>query len=169
MNRYIKPALLISAFLGAGYLYYTRFEMTARGKKFLTVHEGDMKLKAYPDIYGNATIGIGHYIQKGEEYLLNGITRPQGKKIFANDLVKAESAVRDSVKVPLKSYQRDALISMAFNIGAGNFKKSDLVRYINAGTDSKIKTGFMNWSSGGDLKDRRTDEFNLYSKGIYKA
>jgi lysozyme len=47
--------------------------------------------------------------------------------------VIAEAAVNRSVRVPLTSAQFDALVSLVFNWGAGNFFQSELLRRLNAG------------------------------------
>jgi len=56
--------------------------------KYIAPHEGK-KNKAYKDTKGKWTIGIGHLIVPGEEYLLSKIlTDEEIDRLFANDLKK---------------------------------------------------------------------------------
>ena len=48
------------------------------------------------------------------------------------DIEAKESAVKKCVKVPLYQYEYDAYISLAYNIGTGNFCGSTLVKKLNA-------------------------------------
>lgn len=99
------------------------------GKNEIKRHEG-LRLTAYDDGAGNLTIGYGHKIVSD---LPNQITREQAEELFRSDLAIAEAAVNRSVRVPLTSAQFDALVSLVFNWGGGNFSQSDLLRRLNAG------------------------------------
>lgn len=52
----------------------------------------------------------------------------------------AQAAVRTDVVVPITQPQFDALVSLAYNIGAGAFAKSTLVRLLSA---RKPRTDFI--------------------------
>jgi len=99
------------------------------GKAEIKRHEG-LRLTAYDDGAGNLTIGYGHKIVSD---LPNKITREQAEELFESDLAIAEAAVNRSVRVPLTSSQFDALVSLVFNWGSGNFSQSELLRRLNAG------------------------------------
>jgi lysozyme len=92
-------------------------------------HEG-LRLTAYDDGAGNLTIGYGHKVVSDMPLR---ITREQAEKIFLSDVAIAEAAVNRFVQVPLTSSQFDALVSLVFNWGAGNFSQSELLRRLNAG------------------------------------
>jgi len=92
-------------------------------------HEG-LRLTAYDDGAGNLTIGYGHKVTSD---MPNKITREQANEIFAADIAIAEAAVNRFVQVPLTSSQFDALVSLVFNWGSGNFSQSELLRRLNAG------------------------------------
>ena len=99
------------------------------GKNEIKRHEG-LRLTAYDDGAGNLTIGYGHKIVSD---MPNKITREQAEELFRSDLAIAEAAVNRSVRVPLTSAQFDALVSLVFNWGGGNFSQSELLRRLNAG------------------------------------
>ena len=99
------------------------------GREQIRKHEG-LRLTAYDDGAGNLTIGYGHKIVSD---MPNKITREQAEELFRADLAIAEAAVNRSVRVPLTSAQFDALVSLVFNWGGGNFSQSELLRRLNAG------------------------------------
>ena len=92
-------------------------------------HEG-LRLTAYDDGAGNLTIGFGHKVISD---LPTRITREQAEVLFLADVATAEAAVNRSVRVPLTASQFDALVSLVFNWGEGNFSQSELLRRLNAG------------------------------------
>jgi lysozyme len=61
------------------------------------------------------------------------ITRAQARTLVARDLGAACSTVREDVKVPLNADQEAALADFVYNLGAGNFAGSTLLRLLNAG------------------------------------
>ncbi|MBF6558933.1 MAG: glycoside hydrolase family protein [Candidatus Binataceae bacterium] len=135
---------------------------------------------------GNTTIGYGHLVHpheinadKREKEFKNGITEVRADDIFREDLGKAEKPIDDLVGVPLTQHQFDALVSLVFNIGSGNFKDSTLLKMLNGG--SSQYTGdylgaagqFRVWREvrvNGSLRpspgliNRRRDEETLFSQ-----
>jgi len=99
------------------------------GLEEIKCHEG-LRLTAYDDGAGNLTIGYGHRVTSD---MPTRITREQAEEIFLSDIAIAETAVNRFVQVPLTSSQFDALVSLVFNWGAGNFSQSELLRRLNAG------------------------------------
>lgn len=78
-----------------------------------------IRLQAYLDPIGIPTIGVGHTagVHLGQE-----ITREQAMKYFAEDIVASEKAVTKT-GLRLNQNQFDALVSFAYNCGAGNLAK----------------------------------------------
>jgi len=74
---------------------------------------------AYPDVKGYS-IGYGHFIRDGEEYLLNAkITKEEAEILFAQDFERHKNA---AVKNIPRFYEhpkdvQDSLIDMTFNMG----------------------------------------------------
>lgn len=60
-------------------------------------------------------------------------TRAQALEWLAHDIRDAEAAVRLHVQVPLTEGQRVALVSFVYNVGAGAFSRSTLLRLLNRG------------------------------------
>lgn len=148
------------------------------GKQFLSGWEG-VVLKAYPDPATGGkpwTIGIGHTSAAGSPVVVKGmaITRAVAFEILGRDLVGFESAVRKAVKVPLNQNQFDALVSLCFNIGPGNFNNSSVVRLLNAGKTFEAGAAFLLWNKAAGrimtgLVNRRSAERTLFETKSYGA
>ena len=119
-----------------------------------------------------ATIGYGHLIKSGEDFR-DGITERQATEILRLDISMAEQAVKDNITVHLSQNQYDALVSLAYNIGAKNFAGSTVVKYVNDSNyhNTKYPTLESAWkawnkSGGGEmsgLSNRRHQEFSLFN------
>lgn len=86
--------------------------------------------------------------------------------MLRNDLVKFENAV---TKYAGKAHQNqfDAMVSLCYNIGQGNFSKSSVARLHKAGQYNGAAAAFLLWNKAGGkilngLVTRRKAERNLY-------
>lgn len=77
-----------------------------------------------------ATIGYGHLIKPGENFA-NGIDENYATELLRHDISVAENAVRTNITAQITQNQFDALVIFAYNIGATNFARSTVVKYIN--------------------------------------
>ena len=127
-------------------------------------------LNAYYCPSGILTIGIGttnsKWTSKGT------ITMEEAKQAFNEDIKVFAKGV-DSLGLKLKSYERDALISFAYNVGLGALKSSTLLKDIKAGNRNKIETDFLMWNKGSNgvlegLTKRRKAEAKLFLYGKYE-
>lgn len=139
------------------------------GIEHLRFVEGE-RLNVYNDEAGHPTIGVGHKLLPDENFTT--ITAAQSEQLLRNDLKKAEKIVNLNVKVPLNQNQYDALVSFAFNVGAGNFKTSTLLNRLNNSDYKGALAQFPRWkyitkngtkvlSSG--LVNRRSYEQDLFN------
>lgn len=139
------------------------------GIEFVEREEGSRN-KAYKDSSGLFTIGTGHLIRRpSEDYLLTKVLTPQEiLDILSNDLKTTENCINLLLKVPVSQNQFDALVSLTFNIGCGNLKKSSVLRFINLGETDKIATAWYMWMYDSTHKpvllDRRKREYELFKK-----
>jgi lysozyme len=140
-----------------------------RGLKLIKEFEG-CKLKAYQCPAGVWTIGIGstHY-GDGTPVTKNRTLPNEGAAmaLLAATIGKYEKAVND-VGVELTQNEFDALVCLCYNIGAGNFFKSTLVKMLKAGDDkAEIAKQFLRWDKAGGkplagLTRRRNAEAELF-------
>lgn len=103
----------------------------------------------YPDHKG-FSIGYGHLIKAGET--LDRVTVAQALDLLATDVAWAVAAVRQNITALLTQAQFDALTSFAYNVGAGAFARSTLVKRINAG-DAGASDEFGRWVYASGVVD----------------
>jgi lysozyme len=121
---------------------------SASGRAFIEAFEGRF-LRTYDDGTGVLTIGFGHTTAAGPPPVVKGmtITDAQCDSILANDLAAVELQVERIIKVPLKQYQFDALVSFEFN--TGSLAKSSIDDKINAGSPSAAMATLLQYDHAG--------------------
>ena len=133
---------------------------------YITKEEG-FRNKAYRDSKGLLTIGVGHLIKPDEEHLKSAVlTDEQVKELLKSDLKWCSEAVESSVRVPLTQKQFDALYSLCFNIGETNFKKSTVVKKLNANDLKGAADAILMWNKPAVLEKRRQRERALFLADI---
>lgn len=119
---------------------------------------------------GVYTIGYGHTrgVQIGDT-----CTREKAEEYLRDDLKDTEEAIEALITVPLTQNQFDALVSLVYNIGSGNFYDSTIRRVINCKVADReeYRRAWMMWvkSKGKILKGlvrRREAEYKLFSGQI---
>jgi lysozyme len=60
------------------------------------------------------------------------ITEVEAERLLRSDLQWSREAVNGYVEVPLSQEQYDALVSFVFNVGGSAFRRSTLLRKLNA-------------------------------------
>lgn len=110
------------------------------------------------------TIGYGHTngVRPGDT-----CTEAQAEDWLQQDLSTAEFAVARNVTVPLSPSQFDALVSFTFNLGAGAFRSSTLLKKLNSGDYEGAAAEFPRWNKAqgrvlNGLIARRADEKDLF-------
>lgn len=124
------------------------YSVSDEGIKMLVDFEGEI-LKVYKDPVGLPTFGVGHLVKPHEtaEFPVGKkITRATSRAYLKQDLAEFEACVNDLVKVPITQNQFDALVSLAFNIGPANFKRSSVLRHLNNRQFTKAANAFLAWN-----------------------
>jgi len=93
------------------------------GLRFIANEEGFCS-HAYKDTAGYETIGWGHRIMPGESWP-NGISHDEAIALKKRDLVRFEAVVSKLTPAPEQN-QFDALVSLAYNIGAAALAASSV-------------------------------------------
>ena len=121
-----------------------KLRLTEDGLSHLKQFEG-CRLKAYRDAVGVATIGYG---QTGGVTLGMTITQEQADFMLLSYLVKQEEYMQNLLSdVVLTDNQWDALVLFAYNVGLGNFKKSELLKKVlKDPNDPTIYQEFGRWT-----------------------
>lgn len=136
----------------------------AAGLSLIKHYEG-CRLEAYQDIVGIWTIGYGD-TENVQDGLI--ITQAEAEERLRNRLARDfEPSVRQCLTRVATQYQFDAMVSLAYNIGAIAFANSTLVRLFNAGDIQLAADQFPRWDKAGGksvkgLRRRRAAERALY-------
>jgi lysozyme len=134
-------------------------------------YEG-MKLKAYKCPAGVWTIGFGATFYENGTKVKEGdvITRDRADKLLFFMAQKFLAAIRPMITAKLTANQESALLSFAYNVGTEAFRRSTLLRKVNANpADPTIRQEFAKWIKAGGavlpgLQRRRAEEADLYFK-----
>lgn len=132
------------------------------------------KLTAYLDKLASPavwTIGYGVTTAAGFGPITKGmkITQDEADRWLVEGLRKYETAVSQPLnRVPTQN-QFDAMVSLCWNIGPGNFAKSSVVRRLNDGDITGAGNAFRLWCKAGGkvlrgLEARREAERALFLK-----
>lgn len=144
-------------------------ELSQKGKDLIMQFEG-CKLEAYQDSVGIWTIGYGNTFYEDGTPVKKGdiITHNRAIELFNLIVKKFEVSVDELVISNVNQNQFDAMVSLAYNIGLGNFKTSSLLKMVNKSpNDTAIYLQFLRWNKAKGkvlegLTRRRMAESNLY-------
>jgi lysozyme len=140
--------------------------VSEQGLALIRQFEG-FSAKPYLCPAGKPTIGYGHLIKNGD--FPGEISKIEAEKLLKQDVMVAESAIFQLVKVELTQNQLDALVSFIYNIGTKAFEKSTLLRKINEKKPEEAAGQFSRWVYGNGRKlpgliARRAAESKLFSE-----
>ena len=113
--------------------------------------------------FGNITYENGTKVKKGDK-----ITQQRAEELFKYFADRFASNIDTKVTVPITQNQFNAIVSLAYNIGLGNFQKSTLLKKLNRNPNDKtIKDEFLKWINAGGRKlqglvNRRKKEIEVY-------
>ena len=142
-------------------------KLSKAGLLFIKSKEG-WENKVYLDSAGLSTIGVGHLIMTPVDKHLTEVTGKDPRvivkltddevlKLLQLDVAIFERLINEEVKVELTQNQFDALVAFVFNVGAGAFKKSTLLRKLNEEKPKEVLAEFLKWVNAG----------KKYIKGLY--
>lgn len=151
-----------------------QLEVSESGKNLIKEHE-QLRLKAYSIGDGMITIGYGHAgrVKVSKYKIGDKITEEEANRLFEEDLREASDGVdrifkqwkKDGKDIKVTQDMYNSLVSMTFNAGVGNIRKSDFIQHLKSGDYIKagesIKT-FATSKKFGGLEKRRKDEAKLF-------
>lgn len=130
----------------------------------IAMNEG-FKDKAYQDSVGVWTIGFGETkgVKPGDT-----IAPQRAMKQLLDSADAHAKGMTACIKVPLYQHEYDAYLSFTYNVGVGNFCKSDVLRELNQGNYEQACKNLLHWDYAGGKKlpgltRRRQEEFKLCS------
>ncbi|MBX3483036.1 lysozyme [Phenylobacterium sp.] len=91
---------------------------------------------------GRWTIGYGHTLtaREGAE-----VSEPDAEALLVYDLIAVQHAVNEGLLAPVTQNQFDALSSFAFNVGIDNFRRSQVLKRLNAGAPVQAACAMELW------------------------
>lgn len=123
--------------------------INAPGLDIIRRSEG-LRLKSYY-LAGQWLIGYGHASTAKQGMT---ITVDEADLLLLTDVRRAEEGVRKLVRVPLNENEFSALVSLAYNMGVGAFRKTEVLRRINAGDRAGAADAFR-YLVGADIGGER--------------
>lgn len=143
-------------------------QVNQRGLELIKEFEG-FRSKAYKCSAGVWTVGYGHTSAAGAPVVgpMTKVTLAQGEDILRRDLATFEEAVGSAVRVELTPNQFSALVSFCFNVGAGAFRGSSVLKAVNAKQFADVPRRLALWNKAGGkvlpgLVRRRAAEAALF-------
>lgn len=73
------------------------------------------------------------------------VTEADAERLLQDDVKPIEQLLGESVRAPLNQNEHDALVSLIFNIGAANWKRSTVMRKLNEGDKLGAAQAFEMW------------------------
>ncbi|WP_434525611.1 lysozyme [Photorhabdus asymbiotica] len=123
-------------------------KLSEKGFELIKHFEG-LRLHAYQCSANVWTIGYGHTAG----VRLGDVINAEEADIFLHrDVADAERTVNNAVSVSINQHQFDALVSFVFNLGAGNFRSSVLLKKLNAGDYAGAAGELLRWVNAGGQK-----------------
>ena len=162
MKILIKSFLvLVVIVLGLGWL---QMRTSEAGVNLIKSFEG-CRTTAYRCSAGVWTIGYGHTVDVKEGMT---ITQHQCDVMLEVDIETYEKYVNEYVVVTLTQNQFDALVSWVYNLGPTNFRKSTMLKVLNAGKYEEVPYQMKRWNKAGGkvlkgLVVRREAEAELFN------
>ena len=115
------------------------------GFNLIKAYEG-LRLSAQADGAGGPdafTVGYGH---KTGARPGQSVTEAEASRLLQSDVAPIEEVIRKTVRAPLNQNEHDALVSLIFNIGEANFRRSTVRKKLNEGDRLGAAEAFERWT-----------------------
>ena len=89
------------------------------------------------------TVGYGHTSSARHGM---SVTEGDAERLLRDDVSPIEQLIGDTVRAPLNQNEHDALVSLIFNIGEENWRRSSVLRKLNAGDKLGAANAFEMWT-----------------------
>jgi len=135
-----KPRALVAAVV-----------VSVAGVGWIATHEGKRN-RAYADPAHGWTVPTICYGHTKTTVRGMWLDDKQCLALLEKDAQEAAAAVLRLVKVPLSQGELDAYTSFVFNVGSGNFSRSTLLKYLNAGDRVAACNQLLRWDYAGAVR-----------------
>lgn len=139
--------------------------------------EEKLRLNAYEIGDGMITIGWGHAEKKHKSRFKKSekITLQKAQELFDADISKTEYYLnnildnwkKNDIKININQNMYDAMISMIYNMGIGNFTKSKFLQLLKNNKLSEAKKEILNTKvKYKGVRERRKKESAIFGRGV---
>lgn len=128
----------------------TPLQTDAEGIAFLKEREA-FRSDAYLDEGGLWTVGYGSLTASPAKK----VSEPEALELLLNKVRAIEKEMDKLITVPLTQGQLNAIVSFVYNVGIGAFKRSTLLKKLNAGDVIGVANELSKWVY---YTDRKTGE-----------
>ncbi|WP_281629193.1 lysozyme [Vibrio sp. St2] len=150
-NLSTKVICSVGAILAIVFNTSSDLATSQRGLEHIANLEG-CRTEAYQCSANVWTLGLGHTsnVKRGDT-----VNNEQIARNFIADVQLAESTVNKHLNAEITQAQFDVLVSFVFNLGAGNFKRSTMLKLFNQGKHEKACLELQRWVyvNGKDCRD----------------
>ncbi len=131
----------ITAVLAIVFNIDDELSVSENGLRHIANEEG-CRVKAYQCSADRWTAGMGHTEGITASTVL---TEQQVAEFFVKDIASAEKIVKKRIKKKPSQAEYDMMVSFVFNLGAGNFATSTLLKKFNQGDNQGACTQYPRW------------------------
>ncbi len=112
------------------------------GLNLIKGYEG-LRMSAHYTPNEEWTVGYGH--TSSARHGMN-VTEIDAERLLRDDVQPIEALIADTVRAPLNQNEHDAVVSLIFNIGEANWRRSTVLRKLNEGDKLAAAKAFEMWS-----------------------
>ena len=102
-----------------------------------------LRMQSYYTPSEQWSVGYGH---TGSAHHGMAVSEGQADMLLKRDIEPVERLIDETVMTPLNRNEHDALVSFIFNVGADNFRRSSVLRRLNAGDRLGAADAMEMWS-----------------------
>lgn len=141
-TRAIQAAVCsVASVLAIVFTIDSELSVSENGLRHIANEEG-CRLKAYQCSANVWTVGLGHTqgVTKNTQ-----ITKKQAAEQFVKNVAAAEKVVKKHITQTPSQGEYDMMVSFVFNLGAGNFARSTLLKKFNQGDHLGACNEYPRW------------------------
>jgi GH24 family phage-related lysozyme (muramidase) len=112
------------------------------GLNLIKGYEG-LRMSAHYTPNEEWTVGYGHSSTARHGM---SVTEGDAERLLRTDVQPIEKTIADTVRAPLNQNEHDAIVSLIFNIGEENWKRSTVLRKLNEGDKLAAARAFEMWT-----------------------
>ncbi|MBI1392219.1 MAG: glycoside hydrolase family protein [Alphaproteobacteria bacterium] len=112
------------------------------GLNLIKGYEG-LRMSAYYTPAEEWTVGYGHTSTARHGM---SVSESDADRLLREDVTPIEQVIAETVRAPLNQNEHDALVSLIFNIGSENWKRSTALRKLNEGDKLSAASAFEMWN-----------------------